>query len=198
MTAKGTKDVEASVLQRLKNYSESKREDRNLTLCNYAIERFLYRLSLSGYKSQFVLKGAQLFRLWKQASYRPTRDLDLLRHGSPDLDELRRIVAEICQIETDVPDGIHLAEAIQATFKRRGIKVPQSSPLAMTVEFATDAMKMSQWHAFLQMLKLSRDTYPFDRVIKQIEDFVMPIFEAIESGSSFRSKWKPGDGWQEK
>jgi len=80
MAKKEITNIEASILQRLKNYSEAQREDRNLTLCNYAIERFLYRLSISKYASQFVLKGAQLFRLWHKTPYRPTRDLDLLSY----------------------------------------------------------------------------------------------------------------------
>lgn len=57
------KNITASVLQRLKNYSEARKEDRGLTLTNYAIERLLYRLSISQYADQFILKGAQLFRL---------------------------------------------------------------------------------------------------------------------------------------
>jgi len=68
------KNITASILQRLKNYSEIRKEDRGLTLTNYAIERLLYRLSISEYAEQFVLKGAQLFRIWSDVSYRPTRD----------------------------------------------------------------------------------------------------------------------------
>ncbi len=119
MAKKEIKDVEASILQRLKNYSEAQREDRNLTLSNYAIERFLFRLSLSQYASQFVLKGAQLFRLWHKTPYRPTRDLDLHRNGNPDIEELTRIISDVCQIETDASDGIRfLSNTIKADLIR--------------------------------------------------------------------------------
>jgi len=115
MAKKEITNIETSILQRLKNYSEAQREDRNLTLCNYAIERFLYRLSISKHAPQFVLKGAQLFRLWYKTPYRPTRDLDLLRYGTPDIQELKGIFADVCQIETNVKDGIEfLADTIKA------------------------------------------------------------------------------------
>lgn len=141
MTDKEIRDIEASILQRLKNYSESRREDRNLTLCNYAIERFLYRLSLSDYHCQFVLKGAQLFRLWQQRPYRPTRDLDLLRHGSPDLEDLKHIISKICQVAVDVPDGIHfLPETIKAEVVREdnvydGVRIRVEYRIGRTGQF---------------------------------------------------------------
>jgi predicted nucleotidyltransferase component of viral defense system len=107
-------NIPASILQRLKNYSQARKEDRGLTISNYAIERFLYRLSLSPYAGQFVLKGAQLFRIWAGNDYRPTRDVDLLRFGSPDIPELERIFREVCQIQPDDQDGIvFIAESVK-------------------------------------------------------------------------------------
>lgn len=109
------KNITASILQRLKNYSETRKEDRGLTLTNYAIERLLYRLSISEYAEQFVLKGAQLFRIWSDVPYRPTRDVDLLRFGSPDIEVLEDIFRDICNITTNVEDGIlYLAETVKA------------------------------------------------------------------------------------
>jgi predicted nucleotidyltransferase component of viral defense system len=134
-------NIETSILQRLKNYSEAQREDRNLTLCNYAIERFLYRLSISKYASQFVLKGAQLFRLWHKTPYRPTRDLDLLRYGTPDIQELKHIFANVCQIETNVKDGIEFlpdtikAEAIREDSIYDGIRIKLEYRIGRTGQF---------------------------------------------------------------
>lgn len=42
-----------------------------------------------------------------------------------------------------------LAEAIAATFARRGTPIPQVLPLGLTAEFAKDAAKVAQWNAFL-------------------------------------------------
>ena len=141
MAKKEITNIQMSILQRLKNYSEAQREDRNLTLCNYAIERFLYRLSISQYASQFVLKGAQLFRLWHKTPYRPTRDLDLLRYGTPDIQELKKIFADVCQIESDVKDGIEfLADTIKAEAIREdsiydGIRIKLQYRIGKTGQF---------------------------------------------------------------
>jgi hypothetical protein len=129
MKDKEIKNITASILQRLKNYSETRHEDRGLTISNYAIERFLCRLSISKYVSQFVLKGAQLFRIWTDMPYRPTRDLDLLRYGNPDIGELVKIFQEICTAKTDIQDGIEFlpdtvkGEAIREDNEYNGIRI---------------------------------------------------------------------------
>lgn len=61
MTRKTPVNVAASVRARLLKVSKERREDFTLTLVNYASERFLYRLSKSRHRDQFVLKGAMLF-----------------------------------------------------------------------------------------------------------------------------------------
>jgi predicted nucleotidyltransferase component of viral defense system len=81
MTRKTPVNVGASVRARLLKASKERREDFTLTLMNYAAERFLYRLSRSRLREQFVLKGAMLFAVRTGERYRPTRDLDLLGMG---------------------------------------------------------------------------------------------------------------------
>ena len=56
-------DRSASVLARLLNLSRSTGENYNLLLSRFAIERLLYRLSVSPHAGSFVLKGALLFAL---------------------------------------------------------------------------------------------------------------------------------------
>ena len=51
-----------SVFTRLKNLAKQKGYFFNQLLIRYATERFLYRLSVSAYAAQFVLKGVNLFR----------------------------------------------------------------------------------------------------------------------------------------
>lgn len=58
-------------------------EDLNALLTQFAIERFLYRLSRSSLAGRFVLKGALLFRAWSGSLHRPTKDIDLLGFGEP-------------------------------------------------------------------------------------------------------------------
>jgi predicted nucleotidyltransferase component of viral defense system len=42
-----------------------------------------------------------------------------------------------------------LAQAIRATFERRGTALPPGLPVGLTAEFAEDAGKLTQWRAFL-------------------------------------------------
>ncbi|WP_161488195.1 nucleotidyl transferase AbiEii/AbiGii toxin family protein [Sedimentisphaera cyanobacteriorum] len=117
------------------------REDRGLTLTNYAIERFLYRLSNSQYANDFVLKGAQLFRVWGNNPYRPTRDLDLLGFGNPDVSRLEEVFRNICRIETDVQDGItYKAESVRGQAIREdnmydGVRIKLEYRIGRTGEF---------------------------------------------------------------
>ena len=68
----------ASIRARLKNRSDAAKQDFNLTLTHYGLERLLYRLSVSQHAPNFLLKGALLFMLWYDVPQRPTRDADLL------------------------------------------------------------------------------------------------------------------------
>lgn len=65
------KNVAASVRARLLNHSRSSGESFNDLLEQYATGRFLWRLSESAYRERFILKGAQLFRLWHSSLHRP-------------------------------------------------------------------------------------------------------------------------------
>ena len=93
-----------SIRARLLDLARARREDFQLTLSQYAIERFLYRLGQSGFQDLFVLKGAMLFVLWEGHLHRPTRDLDFLGYGSPDLETIAGIFRQVSAIEAD--DGI--------------------------------------------------------------------------------------------
>ena len=72
-----SKNVAASVLQRLKNRALEMEADYGLVLQRYASERFLYRLGLSSEVDRFTLKGASLFLVWAGREFRATRDVDL-------------------------------------------------------------------------------------------------------------------------
>lgn len=55
-----TRNVAASVRQRLLNYSTTIKADPNLVLIWYGIERLLYRLSLSPHRDKFVLNRSSV------------------------------------------------------------------------------------------------------------------------------------------
>src|SRR3972149_9205961 len=75
------RNLPASVKARLLALARGQGEDFQHTLIRFAIERWLYRLSVSRHADQFVLKGAILFATWEDTPLRPTLDLDLLGYG---------------------------------------------------------------------------------------------------------------------
>jgi predicted nucleotidyltransferase component of viral defense system len=99
------KNIAASVRQRLLNLSRKKKEDFQLILTRYAIERLLYRLAESEYATRFVLKGAMLFALWTGEMHRPTRDLDLLGFGDCSEETLVGVFRSLCSVAV-ADDGL--------------------------------------------------------------------------------------------
>ena len=75
---KKVKNISISVKEKLKNISKSSGKDFNKVLRQYIQERFLYRLSKSGYSENLILKGALLFLAYDISRSRPTRDIDFL------------------------------------------------------------------------------------------------------------------------
>ena len=102
MTKKPVSNIGASVRQRLLNLRDQTGEDAQALFTQFAIERFLYRLSRSSLADQFVLKGAMLFRVWSGSLHRPTKDVDLLGFGEPTPASVTSMISEI--IATTVED----------------------------------------------------------------------------------------------
>lgn len=112
------RNVAASVRARLLNKARAEKLDFNLLLTRYALERILYRLSISKQHGQFLLKGALLFDLWFDVPHRPTRDADLLGFGSAEIPHIESLFREISQIESD--DGIVFqADSVKAAEIRK-------------------------------------------------------------------------------
>ena len=93
-----------SIRQRLLDRARARGEEFQLVLDRFAVERLLYRLSISPHRDQFLLKGALLFALLFDAPHRPTRDADFLGFGPPDAKRLSDIITELCALESD--DGL--------------------------------------------------------------------------------------------
>jgi predicted nucleotidyltransferase component of viral defense system len=94
----------ASVRARLLSKARADGLDFSWVLTRYALERLLYRLSVSSHRDNFLLKGALLFDLWFDVPLRPTRDIDLLGFGLAELPHLTGVFEALCQL--DVDDGI--------------------------------------------------------------------------------------------
>jgi len=99
-----SRNLAASIRARLKQRADASKQDFNLTLTHYGLERLLYRLSISPHAGNYLLKGALLFSLWYDQPHRPTRDADLLGFGPHDIDTAVSAFREISEILVD--DGI--------------------------------------------------------------------------------------------
>ena len=104
MTGKAIKDMVASVRARLLNLARRTGKPYNEILIQYALERFLFRLSKSPFKDQFLLKGGLLLMGRGLPQARPTRDIDLLGLMRKDLGEVSPIIRAIG--ESIFPDGL--------------------------------------------------------------------------------------------
>ena len=111
------------------------RQNFQILLTRYALERLLYRLSVSNKRDDFILKGAMLFAVWRDDLFRPTRDLDLLGRGDPALTEIAASIRTICA--TAVPeDGVVFdVDAMQATpirdeTKYGGVRIKTNAVIA--------------------------------------------------------------------
>jgi len=105
-------NLAASVRQRLLNLARAQKEDFQLVLTRFALERLLYRLSQSQHASIFVLKGAMLFQVWSNQRHRPTRDLDLLGRGESSIERFEPIFRDICQVAVEDDGLVFVAETV--------------------------------------------------------------------------------------
>lgn len=112
------RNLGASIRDRLLNKARAEKLDYNLLLTRYALERMIYRLSISAERDRFLLKGALLFDLWFDVPHRPTHDADFLGFGSAEIPQVEAIFRDICRIKVD--DGIVFdPDSVKATEIRK-------------------------------------------------------------------------------
>ena len=100
-----SKNIAASVHQRLLNKARASSRPFNEILQQFAIERFMYRLSKGPYAQKFILKGGLMFSAWTGSMSRPTMDIDLLGKIDNSIDMMVAVVKDTCEIEVE-SDGI--------------------------------------------------------------------------------------------
>ncbi len=100
----GKANLAASIRARLLAIATAEKVEFELMLTRFALERLLYRLSISAHRERFLLKGALLFDLWFDEPHRPTRDADFLGFGPADLPTMEATFREIAAMKVD--DGI--------------------------------------------------------------------------------------------
>ena len=94
-----------SLKAKIRNIAKEKNISAQAVLQNYLMNRFLYRLSLTGYKEKFVIKGGMLIASIVGIEHRATMDLDTTLRNLPlTEDSIREAFESICAVQAD--DGI--------------------------------------------------------------------------------------------
>lgn len=108
-------NISASVKARLLNIAKENESNYQFILRQYVQERFLYRLSQSIHKNNFILKGALLFLAHNISNHRPTRDIDFLGESiSNELETIEELVRDILKVKYN--DGVIFdEESIEAS-----------------------------------------------------------------------------------
>jgi predicted nucleotidyltransferase component of viral defense system len=95
----------ASIRAKLYNIARKTERDFDSLLLQYFQERFLYRLSISQFRRNFILKGALLFLAYKMPLLRPTKDIDFLSRAlSNDQEKIKSIIGQVASI--NAMDGV--------------------------------------------------------------------------------------------
>ncbi|WP_404405716.1 nucleotidyl transferase AbiEii/AbiGii toxin family protein [Pelagibacterium halotolerans] len=176
------KNVGASVRGRLTRRASERKENVQLTLIRFAIERLLYRLSLSPHRDQFVLKGAMLFSLWAPTPYRATGDLDLLGYGDAAPERIAAVFREICGIDVEDDGVVFKPETLQAEPARAedeysGVRVTMTAeiagarlPIQIDIGFGdavTPAVQEIDYPSLLDMPAPRLRAYPPETVVAE-------------------------------
>jgi len=113
MRSKPSRNVPASVRQRLLDRAKNEGRPFSELMQYYAMERFLYRLSKSDHARRFILKGALLLRVWQAPEWRPTMDIDLLGMTSNDQVRIAAQIQEILAVAVQADGLVFDANSIQ-------------------------------------------------------------------------------------
>ncbi len=89
--------------------------------------------------------------------------------------------------------GPPLAEAISATFERRGTPLPSAVPTGLTPAFAT--AHAAQWQGFVRRTGLSPVPRSLSEVQSAVACFRDATASALASGLAFTGVWTPTEGW---
>jgi len=144
MTERKITNLPASIRQRLLQVAQASNRPFQEVLQYYAMERFLFRLSVSPHVDKFILKGALMMTAWGAPATRPTRDIDLLGYVPNQVESLVEIIREVCRQEVE-PDALSFDPTtatgivIKADADYEGVRVTfrgslQNMPIPMQID----------------------------------------------------------------
>ena len=90
-----------------------------------------------------------------------------------------------------------LCTAIAATFARRSLTIPQTTPVGLTQVFADDKQKQSQWKAFVrQSGSEEAQSLTLSEVVMFLGEFLLPVLKEARLGCGGKGTWSQGGPWQ--
>lgn len=126
----------ASIRQRLLDIAHAEGRVHQVVLVRYALERLLYRLSISAHRDRFALKGGMLVTQWIDGGNRETRDADFLGFGNSAIDALTATFAEIMATPADdaleFDHGALRADQIREGMDYEGVRLRTTAYLERT------------------------------------------------------------------
>ena len=198
------KNIVASVLARLRNTAKSSSAPLQQILQQYAIERFLYRVSKSKHAQTVVLKGALLLKTIGIPRARPTMDIDMLRSGKSDQATLIALVKDCATLEVE-PDGLTfladsvIAEEITKDSEYKGTRILMDARmdnvrLRIQVDFGVgDVMvpgpRMIEYPALLDSDTIKLLAYPIETAIAEKLEAMVSLGNANSRMKDFYDVW---------
>jgi predicted nucleotidyltransferase component of viral defense system len=204
MSAKDRKNIVASVLAKLRNTSKSSGALFQQVLQQYAMERFLYRISKSKHAQSVVLKGALLLKTIGIPNARPTMDIDMLRTGKADQATLLALVKDCATLKV-AADGLHfiadsaVAEEITKDSEYRGTRILMDArmdnvQLKIQIDFGVgDVMvpgpRMIEYPVFLGGDTIALLAYPIETAIAEKLQAMVALGNANSRMKDFYDVW---------
>jgi predicted nucleotidyltransferase component of viral defense system len=204
MSEREVKNIVASVLARLRNHAKSTGSPFQQVLQQYAIERFLYRISKSKHAESVVLKGALLLKTIGIPAARPTMDIDMLRRGKSDQATLMGFVQDCAALQVG-PDGLTFlgdsvaAEEITVDSEYKGARILMDARmdnvrLKIQVDFGVgDVMvpgpRLIEYPALLDSDVIQLLAYPVESAIAEKLQAMVSLGDANSRMKDFYDVW---------
>jgi hypothetical protein len=193
------KNLPESIRARLNNYARDNQRTFQSVFYLYAFECFLRRLSVSKYYDKFILKGGVVFLGWGIPMRRVTKDIDLQGYIDNSIENIIKIIKEICLQPIDDDDGmVFNADSvtgmpIMETAAYKGTRVLFIANLGASViymqidvSFAniiTPSPKVVEYPTILETPKFPLNCYPCETTISE-------KFHAITDSGLYNDRYR--------
>jgi predicted nucleotidyltransferase component of viral defense system len=204
MNSKEVKNVVASVLARLRNSPKSSGVPFQQVLQQYAMERFLYRLSKSQHAQSVILKGALLLKTIGIPNARPTMDIDMLRKGNADQASLVALVKDCATLEVEAdgltfPADTVVAEEITKDSEYKGTRILMDARMdnvrmRIQIDFGVGDVlvpgpRMIEYPVFLGTETIHLLAYPVESAIAEKLQAMVALGAANSRMKDFYDVW---------